>query len=161
MATFRMRSGLRKSDQNPHSSRSLRVRFGARWRARRRTISCCLSRRFSAITARTPPGPHSFAVVTARCSRVSRKPFMCARQRRADIGRRATLPNPGFGARIGNSRRTSFFQPTGSGKSNADLILANDRSRVALHVEVLALRHQLQVLQRARPRRLRLMKADR
>ena len=35
------------------------------------------------------------------------------------------------------------------------------RSRVALHVEVLALRHQLQVLQRSRPRRLRLMKADR
>jgi hypothetical protein len=37
-----------------------------RWRARRRTISCCLSRRFSAITARTPPGPHSFAFMTAR-----------------------------------------------------------------------------------------------
>jgi putative transposase len=35
------------------------------------------------------------------------------------------------------------------------------RSRVALHVEVLALRHQLQVLQRSRPRRLRLTKADR
>jgi hypothetical protein len=35
------------------------------------------------------------------------------------------------------------------------------QSRVALHVELLALRHQLQVLQRSRPRRLRLMKADR
>ncbi len=35
------------------------------------------------------------------------------------------------------------------------------RSRVALHLEVLALRHQLQVLQRSRPRRLRLVKADR
>ena len=34
-------------------------------------------------------------------------------------------------------------------------------SRVALHLEVLALRHQLQVLQRSRPRRLHLMKADR
>jgi putative transposase len=34
-------------------------------------------------------------------------------------------------------------------------------SRIALHLEVLALRHQLQVLQRSRPRRLRLMKADR
>src|SRR5437879_3043169 len=43
------------------------VAFGARRRARRRTISCCLSRRFSAITARTPLGPHSFAVMTARC----------------------------------------------------------------------------------------------
>ena len=76
MATFRMRPGLRKSDPNPQSSRSLSVRFGARWRARRRTISCCLSRRFSAITARTPPGPHSFAVMTARWSRASRKSFM-------------------------------------------------------------------------------------
>jgi putative transposase len=35
------------------------------------------------------------------------------------------------------------------------------RSRAALHLEVLALRHQLQVLQRSRPRRLRLAKADR
>jgi transposase InsO family protein len=35
------------------------------------------------------------------------------------------------------------------------------RSRAALQLEVLALRHQLQVLQRTRPRRLRLAKADR
>jgi hypothetical protein len=35
------------------------------------------------------------------------------------------------------------------------------RSRAALHLEVLALRHQLQVLQRSRPRRLRLAKMDR
>jgi hypothetical protein len=35
------------------------------------------------------------------------------------------------------------------------------RSRGALQLEVLALRHQLQVLQRTRPRRLRLTKADR
>jgi len=35
------------------------------------------------------------------------------------------------------------------------------RSRASLHVEVLALRHQLLVLQRSRPRRLRLVKADR
>src|SRR5438105_3495276 len=35
------------------------------------------------------------------------------------------------------------------------------RSRVALHLEVLALRHQLQVLQRSRARRVRLAKADR
>jgi hypothetical protein len=34
------------------------------------------------------------------------------------------------------------------------------RSRAALHVEVLALRHQVQVLQRSRPRRLRLVKAS-
>src|SRR5262245_31383664 len=35
------------------------------------------------------------------------------------------------------------------------------RSRTALHLEMLALRHQLQVLQRSRPRRLRLSNADR
>ena len=35
------------------------------------------------------------------------------------------------------------------------------RSRAALQLDVLALRHQLQVLQRSRPRRLRLTKADR
>src|SRR5262245_28883086 len=35
------------------------------------------------------------------------------------------------------------------------------RSRVALHLKILALRHQLQVLQRSRPRRLHLAKADR
>jgi putative transposase len=35
------------------------------------------------------------------------------------------------------------------------------RSRVALHLELLALRHQLQVLERSRPRRVRLAKADR
>ena len=35
------------------------------------------------------------------------------------------------------------------------------RSRAALQLEVLALRHQLQVLQRAQRRRLRLAKTDR
>ena len=35
------------------------------------------------------------------------------------------------------------------------------RSRAALQLEVIALRHQLQVLQRSRPRRLRIGKADR
>jgi putative transposase len=35
------------------------------------------------------------------------------------------------------------------------------RSRAALHLEILALRHQLQVLQRSRPRRLRLANTDR
>ena len=34
------------------------------------------------------------------------------------------------------------------------------RSRAALHLEVLALRHQLQVLSRSRPQRLRLAQAD-
>jgi|SRR5262252_10851640 len=35
------------------------------------------------------------------------------------------------------------------------------RSRAALHLEILALRHQLHVLHRSRPRRLHLAKADR
>jgi len=35
------------------------------------------------------------------------------------------------------------------------------RSRTALHLEILALRHQLQVLQRSQPQRLRLARADR
>jgi transposase InsO family protein len=35
------------------------------------------------------------------------------------------------------------------------------QSRAVLHLEVLALRHQLEVLQRSRPRRLRLVQADR
>ena len=35
------------------------------------------------------------------------------------------------------------------------------RSRAALQPEILALRHQLQVLQRTRPRRLRLARSDR
>src|ERR1700730_16263460 len=39
MTAYRMRPGLRKIDQNPHSSRSLGVRFGARWRARRKTLA--------------------------------------------------------------------------------------------------------------------------
>ena len=63
MAIFRIRPGLRKSDPNPTSRRSLAVRCGARWRGRCKTSSCCLSRRCSAITARTPPGPHSGAVM--------------------------------------------------------------------------------------------------
>jgi hypothetical protein len=35
------------------------------------------------------------------------------------------------------------------------------RSRAALHLGILALRHQLQVLQRSRPQQLHLVKADR
>src|SRR5258706_10516929 len=35
------------------------------------------------------------------------------------------------------------------------------RPRAALHLELLAFRHQVQVLQRSRPRRLRVAKADR
>src|SRR5690349_4913169 len=41
------------------------------------------------------------------------------------------------------------------------MLRAAVRSRVALHLEILALRHQLQVLQRSRPGRLNLVRADR
>ncbi len=40
-------------------------------------------------------------------------------------------------------------------------IRSSVRSRAVLHLEVLALRHQLQVLNRSRPQRLRLARADR
>ena len=60
-------------------------------------------------------------------------------------------------------------------RPTADTLLADDvrlgplflalrgcvRSRAALQWEVLALRHQLQVLERSRPQRLRLTRADR
>jgi len=38
---------------------------------------------------------------------------------------------------------------------------ASLRNRAALQLEILALRHQLQVLERSRPRRVRLTSADR
>jgi len=38
---------------------------------------------------------------------------------------------------------------------------ASVRSRAALQLEILALRHQLQVLERSRPRRVRLTRSDR
>jgi hypothetical protein len=40
-------------------------------------------------------------------------------------------------------------------------VLFSWRSRAALHAEILALRHQLHVLQRSRPQRIRLTAADR
>jgi hypothetical protein len=106
MATFRMRPGLRKSDPNPQSSRALSVRFGARWRARRRTISCCLSRRFSAITARSPPGPHSCAATTARWSKVSGSPSHARDTVGQTSGAMQRCLNPVFGERTRISRRT-------------------------------------------------------
>ena len=52
--------------KDAHSISTRRAYGVPRWRERRSTISCCLSRRFSAMTARTPPGLQSFAAVTAR-----------------------------------------------------------------------------------------------
>src|SRR5882762_11738084 len=103
MAPFRMRPGLRNSDPNPQSSRALSFRLGARRRARRSTMSCCLSTRFSAITARTPPGPHSFAVMTVRWSRASRKSFMRETAQ-------ATRRRPRNVAQSGNQRENWQFE---------------------------------------------------
>ena len=76
MATLRIRPGLRNSDKIPKSSRSPTRRFGARRRDRPQTMSCCLSSRFSLMTARTPPGRQTFKTVTARCRRTSRRSFI-------------------------------------------------------------------------------------
>ena len=46
--------------------------------ARRRTIRCCVSRRFSAMTARTTPRLHSLATAMTRCSSVSTTFVRCA-----------------------------------------------------------------------------------
>ena len=87
MAIFRIRPGLRKSDPNPTSRRSLAVRCGASWRGRCKTSSCCLSRRCSAITARTPPGPHSVAVMK-RIGNSRRTPAASAKHTLRSIARR-------------------------------------------------------------------------
>ena len=50
----------------PNRKRSSAGRFGARRRGRWETISYCLSRRFSATTARMPPGPSNLATVTIK-----------------------------------------------------------------------------------------------
>ena len=111
MATFRIRPGLRKSAPKPNSSRSLAVRRGARWRGRRTTISCCLSRRCSAITARTPPRPHSVAVMTTQSKQGEQEVL----QARDCVGQTSGATprglNPGFSEKIGNSRRTGMVPP--------------------------------------------------
>ena len=65
-------------------------------------------------------------------------------------------------------RQLILRQPTDTRLGDVSVLLSfvltlrsTARLRVALQLEILALRHQLQVLQRARPRRLRLGKADR
>ena len=102
MATCRMRPALRESEQNPQSRRSVSVNV-ARRRPRTRTMSCCLSTRFSAITARTPPGPLGFAAMTTRCSNGSRGLFM----RESALVKRRTLRNV---AQSGNHRENLRFE---------------------------------------------------
>ena len=62
--SFAMRRGLTNRVISPSTKRSSVLRFGARFRERLLTMSCCLSNNDSAATARTPPGRRSFAAVT-------------------------------------------------------------------------------------------------
>ena len=66
-----LRRARRRAPNLTQSDRLLCVKLGARRRRRRKTISCCLRTRFSAMTARTPPVPHSLATATAKCNSVS------------------------------------------------------------------------------------------
>ena len=106
MATFRIRPGLRKSDPNPNSSRSLAVRRGARRRGRRKTISCCLSRRFSAnhrshATGATQRRGHDGPVKQGQQEVLHARDSVG--QTSGDTQRDL---NPRFSERMGNSRRT-------------------------------------------------------
>jgi len=116
MATFRMRPGPRKSDPNPQSSRSLSAKFGARLRARRTTISCCLSMRFSAITVRTPPGPRWLAILSDETG-VSEVYL-------------TTLPTPGSVTRVSSGGGT---EPVWA-KSSDQLYFRKDGEIFSVHV---------------------------
>jgi hypothetical protein len=52
-----------ESAQHPVAQREIRRALTTTLR----TMSCCLSKRFSASSDRTPPGPRSFTAMTARC----------------------------------------------------------------------------------------------
>jgi hypothetical protein len=52
-----------ESAQHPVAQREIRRALTTT----RTTMSCCLSKRFSASSDRTPPGPRSFTAITARC----------------------------------------------------------------------------------------------
>jgi hypothetical protein len=73
MAACRGRPAPRKIDRIRTAAGHSDVRFGARLRVRRTTTSCCLRRRFSAITARTLPESQNFAVTTAKVRKGERE----------------------------------------------------------------------------------------
>ena len=131
MATVRIRPGLRKSDPKPHSSRPLSVRFGARWRARRRTISCCLSRRFSAITARTPPGATQLRGHDGQVKQGEQEVRHARANVRQTSGAARRCLNPGFSERIANSRRTGIGETSPTRWAVSRQILSKGSERCA------------------------------
>ena len=65
MAALTIRLGFRNNVQKPSKVRSCVERFGARCRDLLWIIICCFKSRFSAITARLPPGLISLARVVS------------------------------------------------------------------------------------------------
>lgn len=57
------RRGFRNSDRKPRRVRSWVVKLGARCLDLLWIVSCCLSRRFSAMTVQLPPGRMSLVIV--------------------------------------------------------------------------------------------------
>ena len=71
-----VRVGDISKDKAPNRKRSLVWRFGAFFLARLNTLSCCLSKRFSAIVALVPPDLSDFANSTKRCIKRKATDFM-------------------------------------------------------------------------------------
>ena len=76
IATVDRRLGETSKDKAPNRKRSLVFRFGAFLLARLNTMSCCLSIRFSAMTALAPPDLSDFANSTKRCMKRKATDFM-------------------------------------------------------------------------------------
>ena len=106
MATFRMRPGLRKSDPNPQSSRSLSVRFGARWRATAQDDQLLLEQEILRDHRSHATGATQLRGHDGQVQQGEQEVLHARRQRRANVGRHATLSHSRFIARIGNSRPT-------------------------------------------------------
>ena len=66
IAGLTRRRGFRKIDRKPRTVRSFVVRLGYLWRDLLWIISCCFRSRFSAVTARLPPGRVSLAREVSR-----------------------------------------------------------------------------------------------
>ena len=82
MTAARLRwRGLRNSEQKPNRNRSSAERLGARCRERLMIRSCCFISRLSAMTALTPPGPSSLAMVVNRWARSTSRSFMAEQGR--------------------------------------------------------------------------------
>ena len=106
MATFRIRPGLRKSDPNPQSNRSLSVRFGARRRSTAQDNQLLLEQEIlrdhrSHATGATQLRDHDGQVKQGQQE---------VPHTRDSVGQTSGATqrwlNPGFSERMGNSRRT-------------------------------------------------------